>query len=48
MVRSWAINVEIDQYRHKKQLIDVYDVLDILLNSQLVSPRATEMKQKCR
>jgi mannosylglycoprotein endo-beta-mannosidase len=39
-IKGWAINIESQQNKHKKQLIAEYDMLDILSETQPLSPGA--------
>jgi hypothetical protein len=42
IIKGWAINIETEQNKRKKQLIAEYDVLDILSETQPLSPGAKE------
>jgi hypothetical protein len=49
IIKGWAINRESERNKMKKQLIAEYDVLDIMSETQILSPRAKEqMKKNCR
>jgi hypothetical protein len=45
-IKGWAINRESEQNKLKKQLIAEYDVLDILSETQILSPGAKEQMKK--
>jgi hypothetical protein len=46
IIKGWAINREAEQNRIKKQLIAEYDVLDIMSETQILSPGAKEQMKK--
>jgi hypothetical protein len=46
VIKGWAINRESEQNRIKKQLIAEYDVLDIMSETQILSPGAKEQMKK--
>jgi hypothetical protein len=45
-IKGWAINREFEQNKMKKQLIAEYDALDILSETQNLSPGAKEQMKK--
>jgi hypothetical protein len=46
IIKGWAINRESEQNKIKKQLIVEYDVLDIMSETQILSPGAKEQMKK--